>query len=75
MRRHSNIPKRNYKVSDRIDYEVLEGDLKFLSGPYAGDLLSEIWHKGPNERDWVVNKLWSKNDPVVNEIIKKLSCN
>ena len=74
MRKQANIHKKEYKSLDRLDYEILEDDVKFLSGPYAGDLLSELWLKGPNERDWVVNKLWSKNDVQVNEIIKKLAC-
>ena len=55
-----------------VEYRVENGDILILSGPYNGKLVSEVWSRGPNERDYIVKNLCMRNDSKVLEVIRGL---
>lgn len=58
-----------------VEYRVEGGDIIILSGPYAGQSATEVFLRGPNERDYVVKNLCMRNDAKVLEIIRSLCGN
>lgn len=83
MRRKQNFNKykenkdsleKTKRVQEVAEYQIEDNDVMILSGSYNGMRVSELWEKGPIERDWVINKLWILNDEKVNNIIRKLFC-
>ena len=57
-----------------LEYEIRNGDIQLMSGPYVGRMVSELFQQGPIERDYIVSKLWFLGDAEVEKIIKDLVC-
>jgi ABC-type iron transport system FetAB ATPase subunit len=64
--------KKQRKKLDQISYEVKDGDIIVLSGPYLGKSVKDMWSVGPIERDYIVKHLWFTNDFEVVKIINHL---
>lgn len=76
IRRESAADKarKAQKKLDLVQYTIEDDDIKFLSGPYYGKTVREIWFSGPEERDYVVSHLWNLHDEKVMKIIRELTC-
>ena len=66
--------KKQPKVPDKIKYEIDNGDIVLLSGPYAGQYASHVFVAGAEERDWVIKNLWFTHDERVMVIIRGFLC-
>ena len=55
-----------------VKYRVENGDILILSGPYNGQLVTQLWARGDNERDYIVKNLCMRNDPEVLAVIRGL---
>ena len=58
-----------------VEYQVKNGDIILLSGPYNGQSVAQLWARGENERDYVVKNLCMRNDEQVMEVIRGLCGN
>ena len=63
-----NKPKRK----DLVKYAVEQDDVILLNGKYQGYRIRELFEKGPAERDYVAEYLWSLNDVRINRIIRSM---
>lgn len=74
LRREKAAEKAKRKRVQVVKYQVDNGDIVFLEGPYGGKYASQLFQMGPAERDYVVNNLWFTNDARVMEILKRFVC-
>lgn len=65
--------KQQSRVGD-IHFEITDDDITLLTGPYSGRNVRELFAKGPNERDYVVNNLWFTGDERIEKVIRSLVC-
>ena len=66
--------KRKARKVEKVEYRIEGGDLIILTGKYAGVYVSELFTKGPTERDFVIKHIWFDHDEEAMEIIRSLLC-
>lgn len=66
--------KRAQASLDLVKYEIIDDDVRFLSGHYYGETVRNLWPKGPDERDYIISHLWNLHDEAVMSIIRSLVC-
>jgi hypothetical protein len=75
MARRDKAEKKAKRVrANSIKYQVDNGDIVFLEGPYGGKYASQVFQMGVKERDYVINNLWFTNDEKVMDILRKWMC-
>lgn len=66
--------KRKAQKVEKVEYRVEGGDLLILSGKFAGSYVSELFARGPVERDYVIKHVWFDHDEEAMAIIRSLLC-
>lgn len=75
MARRDKAEKKAKRVKlDTVKYQVDNGDIVFLEGPYGGKYASQLFVAGTKERDYVITHLWFTNDDQVMDIMRKWMC-
>lgn len=75
--RRESAAEKARKVQAKLDlvkYEIVDDDIKFLSGTYYGRTVKELWYLGSDERDYIISHLWNLHDEQVMSIIRSLTC-
>ncbi len=57
-----------------VEYRVEDNDILILSGTYIGSTVRQLFSQGPNERDYIIKKIWFGGDSEVVKIINELVC-
>lgn len=73
-RRDKAEKKAKYYKTDAVKYQIDNGDIVFLEGPYGGKYASQLFNAGVKERDYVVTHLWNTNNTEVMSIIRNWVC-
>ena len=60
--------------NDSDEFEVQNNDIYITSGPHLGKSVSIMWQSTAEERDYVMDKIYSLGDSAVNKIIHKMCC-
>lgn len=63
--------KRQRKI-EQVNYEIIDDDIIFKSGPYLNKSVRELFKISPLERDYIIQHLWFTNDADVVKIINSL---
>ena len=66
--------RRKVRKLDLVEYAVEGDDIVFLSGPYRGRKVKEMFLAGIAERDYIMQHLWFRNDDNVTQIINSMTC-
>ena len=67
--------EKRLKVVRGTPHFRIEGDnLMLLSGPYADFWVTDLWNKGPDERDYIYKYVYTSKDLEVKRIVKRLFC-
>jgi ABC-type uncharacterized transport system YnjBCD ATPase subunit len=75
MARRDKAEKKAKRIKlNSVKYQIDNGDIVFLEGPYGGKHASQLFMAGAKERDYVITNLWFTNDEKVMEIIRKWTC-
>lgn len=59
--------------SPKLVYRIENDDVHILAGKYSGSTLKELWATGPEERDYIFQFLYKK-DETVRKLINTLCC-
>lgn len=75
----SNVMIRKEKAGRKInndsdEFEIEGYDIKITSGPHSGKIVSIMWNSTPEERDYIIEKIYNLGDPEVNKIINNFCC-
>jgi len=74
-RREEALAKKDkVKHKPKDIFKVEENDILVLTGPYSGKRISELWLKGPDERDYIFQNLYKTNDVNIQRIISAYFC-
>jgi len=65
---------RQARKVEKVEYQVEGEDIVLLSGPFAGQYVSQLFFEGAEQRDFVVKHLWLSHDEKVMEIIRRFLC-
>lgn len=66
--------KRRARKVEKVEYRVEGGDLVILTGRHAGTYVSELFARGPEERDFVIKHVWFDHNEEAMAIIRSLLC-
>lgn len=66
--------KRKARKVEKVEYRIEGDDLMILTGRFAGTYISELFARGPVERDFVIKHVWFDHDDEAMAIIRSLLC-
>lgn len=67
---NENKPKNN----NSDVYKLEEDNILFISGPYSGKRINEIWNIDATSKDYVYRQFYSCLDDRVLKILRKFLC-
>lgn len=62
------------RILKQVEFRIEDDDILFLTGPYHGQYVRALFHKGPVERDYIVKYVWFQHDEEAVRIINSLTC-
>ncbi len=68
------VPVEKKLKSAKDIYKLEENDILFLSGPYAGKRVNEIWSIDDKSKDYVFRQFYNCSDINVLSFLKRLLC-
>jgi len=66
--------RRVARKAEKVEYQLEGGDIKILSGRFAGVYVSDLFSRGSEERDFVIKHVWFDHDASAMAIIRSFLC-